>query len=260
VLTTLERHNDANACGSSRDAWVTPSASLAEAGHRSRSGDRRNELLLTGQALQEWPTPTAQSYGSSNNGCPHDGREAFATKGKPSLERMANWPTPRAEDCEQTGAHRGAPDTLTSATRLWPTATANDAKASGSRTTAQSSAHAGISLTDVAVHGMSIKDTAMRREWITPTARDWKDSANQATCDQTQPHSNLLPRQVFDGQQDRASRNTNGKPPAPSRMLNADWVFQLMGYPREWARLSTKRGSRRQATQSCRRSRRSSGE
>jgi hypothetical protein len=36
-----------------------------------------------------WPTPTRSRYGSTNNGCPHDGREAFATKGTPSLHTLA---------------------------------------------------------------------------------------------------------------------------------------------------------------------------
>jgi hypothetical protein len=34
------------------------------------------------------PTPTAQPYGSSQNGCPHDHRKEYAGKGKKSLERM----------------------------------------------------------------------------------------------------------------------------------------------------------------------------
>jgi len=36
-------------------------------------------------SLPEWPTPTASEYGSSNNGCPGDGREVYATAGKASL-------------------------------------------------------------------------------------------------------------------------------------------------------------------------------
>jgi hypothetical protein len=40
-------------------------------------------------AIREWPTPSASDYGSSNNGCPHDGREAYATAGKPSLSTSA---------------------------------------------------------------------------------------------------------------------------------------------------------------------------
>lgn len=33
-------------------------------------------------AIRQWPTPTASEYGSSNNGCPGDGRETYATAGK----------------------------------------------------------------------------------------------------------------------------------------------------------------------------------
>jgi hypothetical protein len=45
---------------------------------------------------------TATVYGTSQNGCPHDGRMQYAGKGKPSLETMARkgaWPTPQAYDC-----------------------------------------------------------------------------------------------------------------------------------------------------------------
>ncbi len=35
------------------------------------------------------PTLTASRYGSTNNGSPHDGREAYATKGTPSLDSLA---------------------------------------------------------------------------------------------------------------------------------------------------------------------------
>jgi len=42
--------------------------------------------------------------------------------------QMATWPTPRREDSESTGAHRGKPDTLHSATQLasWATPAARD--------------------------------------------------------------------------------------------------------------------------------------
>lgn len=311
----------------------------------------------SGSSGSDWPTPTATPYGTSNNGCPGDGREEFATKGKPSLETMAamvwptptarlgdtdtgrtmpsastaqaridqgkrnlddavainwptplaadhrgsagvgkkelpnavkQWPTPRAEDCEQTGAHRGEPDTLTSAARvwstphgmgelddphgselsqqvrvaaglsdsersarkigMWPTATAGDAKASGSRNTENSAAHPGISLTDAAVHELKTNDRAARREWLTPTGRDWKDSPGQMSCVDTHEHCDLLPRQVFAGLRDQDSTSTPGNATEQSRMLNANWVFQLMGYPATWARLSTVRDSRLRET------------
>jgi hypothetical protein len=232
----------------------------------------------SGDSSEEWPTPTASAYGSSNNGCPGDGREEYATKGRASLETMARsewqtptasdasrqgnfgrgpgnptlpeqvkkWPTPRAEDCEQTGAHRGVPDTLTSAVRVWPTPTASDANSAGSRTAAGSNAHPGVSLTDAAVHGLTIRDTAGRRQWITPTARDWKDSPGQASCSTQHEHCDLLPRQVFAdlSSPDPENNSTTGSAREPLAMLNADWVFQLMGFPATWARLSTKPGSK----------------
>lgn len=284
-----------------------------------------------GESSDDWPTPTATPYGSSNNGCPGDGREEYATKGRASLETMAQdwpipraslneqrqtkpspsqlakkhgrnlateanrenwptplavdqrgsagvgkselpnavktwptpranerdqqnsadngvalsfaaktWPTPRAEDCEQTGAHRGTPDTLTSMMRLWPTATAGDGKASGSRTTTDSSAHAGISLTDAAVHGMTIDSTA-RRQWASPLANDWKPTPGQQLSNENTEGAPRLALQVFDGLQDPASSSTPGKSLEPSLVLNSSWVFQLMGYPARWARLSTRR-------------------
>ena len=125
----------------------------------------------------------------------------------------------------------------------WPTPTAGDAKASGSRTTEDSAAHPGISLTDAAVHGLTIQSKA-RRRWATPTARDWKDSANQTCCDEDHRHCDLLPRQVFAGQHGEANPSTSGSTAEPSPMLNANWVFQMMGYPPTWARLSTARASR----------------
>ncbi len=55
--------------------------------------------LISDRGSSLLPTPTASSYGTSLNGCPHDGREEFSGKGKPSLETMARrglWPTPTA--------------------------------------------------------------------------------------------------------------------------------------------------------------------
>jgi hypothetical protein len=38
----------------------------------------------------DWPTITAERYGSRNNGSPGDGRSRFRTKGAPSLETLAS--------------------------------------------------------------------------------------------------------------------------------------------------------------------------
>jgi hypothetical protein len=55
------------------------------------------------------PTPTANRYGSTNNGSPHDGRKEYATKGTPSLDTMATrgtWPTPTVKG-NYANANRG---------------------------------------------------------------------------------------------------------------------------------------------------------
>ena len=84
-----------------------------------------------------------------------------------------------------------------------------------------------------------LPDAWNARRWSTATARDWKDTAGQATCNEDHHHCDLLPRQVFALWQDAAKNSTLGKQGEPSILLNADWVLQLMGYPAEWGRLST---------------------
>jgi len=67
---------------------------------------------LLSPSMQKWPshrllpTLTATSYGSTNNGSPHDGRAEYATKGTPSLETMARsglLPTLVARDSKGIG-------------------------------------------------------------------------------------------------------------------------------------------------------------
>lgn len=98
-----------------------------------------------GPHTHQYPTPAATEYGSSGNGTGNN----VLSRGRPSLGTMARH-------------------------RMWPTPTA--AVDSGSRNTANSKAHAGISLTD-AVRG----DGGKGRTWHTPTASDWKnmDTAKQ---------------------------------------------------------------------------------
>ena len=68
-----------------------PTPTATDEWHRRNPSQLRRKspstqaLLLAGHL----PTSTATEYGSSNNGCPRDGRrEEFATKGKPSLRYM----------------------------------------------------------------------------------------------------------------------------------------------------------------------------
>jgi hypothetical protein len=98
---------------------------------------------------------------------------------------VATWPTPRAEDSEQTGAHRGVPDTLTSVSRLaaWETPLASNTN--GER---QADGKRGVGLNTQA-------------GWSTPAARDWKDTEGMATTGINPDGSersrlDQLPRQV----------------------------------------------------------------
>jgi hypothetical protein len=65
--------------------WATPCARDAK-GASTRAARHGGRDLPT-EVL--YPTPTASRYGSGQNGCPHDGREAFSGKGAPSLDTMA---------------------------------------------------------------------------------------------------------------------------------------------------------------------------
>ena len=66
-----------------------------------------------------WPSPRAGNPGSRPNG---KGGKILAEEVKKSLM----YPTPRAEDSQSCGAHRGQPDTLTAFVKLWPTPAARD--------------------------------------------------------------------------------------------------------------------------------------
>ncbi|MFS8071316.1 MAG: hypothetical protein ACMG6S_33520 [Byssovorax sp.] len=132
-----------------------------------------------------WPTPTASSYGSSNNGCPGDGREEYATKGRPSLQRMVvelpPWPTPTREDSHASGVAGN-----------W---------------TPESGRHAGTTLTDAAVREgrRSSAGLMLNPRWIEALM-----GFPMGWC--------LLPTgqtSLFDGPPDAGSLSTAGSHPAP---------------------------------------------
>lgn len=198
-------------------------------------------------ASGSWPTAAATPYGTSNNGCPGDGREEYATKGKPSLETMAR-----------------------QSQSAWPTATAGDANASGSRITPTSKAHPGVSLTDAIVRGWATPRaedsesagahrlrgpaetlTAQTRAWPSPQAHDEKNLGEN-----TPGHSPQL--RHLPGLLAQGNHSTPGSPPESSPVLNPDWVATLMGYPPAWCRLTDERACARWATRSSRRSSRQS--
>ena len=177
---------------------------------------------------------------------------AVATGSSKTWKRSAT-PHGRAWWVLTRSAHRTEGGASGSSRGFYPTATAGDYKASGSRTAANSLAHPGVSLTDVVVHGLTIKDKA-RRMWTTPAAHEARLGYQQRPEGMASGQDQQsLTTDVFDHDfpPDPGNPFMHGKHQEPSRMLNANWVFQLMGYPQEWARLSTERASRLPETPLC---------
>ena len=93
--------------------WVTRSRGTSS--QRQRWGRR-----IFANDSSSWPTPNTPSGGANTEST------ATHTGGMDLEGAVALWPTPRAEDSEATGAHRGTPDTLNAAAGLWATPSAAD--------------------------------------------------------------------------------------------------------------------------------------
>ncbi len=94
--------SDAGACLSSCE--TLPGTGTMRRGRVTRAHLTR-EHRTGGRGSSSWPTPTASSYGTTNNGKRGDGT-TYKTAGKPSLDTMARrWPTPAASDCRSSGRH-----------------------------------------------------------------------------------------------------------------------------------------------------------
>lgn len=197
--------------------WPTPMPSDVDGGRTTKGKHRPNETGLRRQILYQtmkkamdmFPTPTAATYGTGQNGQRGDGT-SFKQAGKPSLETMARknlWPTPTARDCHTDkkltrGANAvdgGEPLILAVKRRTWPTPTAGDSKSSGSRNLEGSKAHPGVSLTDAVTTGNS-----RTPRYPTPDAHCYKG-----------------------GSENQRKSQLNGQ-------LNPEWVALLMGYPKGW--------------------------
>lgn len=122
---------------------------------------------------------------------------------------------------------------------LLPTPTAGDSKASGSRNTAKSKAHAGVSLTDWA-RGDGGRG---RRMLPTPRASEWKGTGPLGS----KSHLHRVSRGYLDATMQELC-GTSGR-------LNPRFVEWMMGFPPGWTALDCEPS----ATPSCRRSPSSSG-
>lgn len=165
-----------------------------------------------------------------------------------SISRLAPW-TPPISDSGSTGAPSktvwptpdtslGGPDPVTRSTGLsvqtymaraeatWSTPQASDGEKGGPNMSFGS----GGQPLPAQMHG------AMKAQWVTPSARDWKDSAGMSTTrEDGTSRIDLVPRQMIatalHGQTPPGSPATTAKSAGSPNPAFPCW---LMGYPPEW--------------------------
>lgn len=197
--------------------WQTPTSQQFHS--RKQVGKTEREPLLLGQ-VQQWATPTSADGGSKSRGGKRKGELLLGGQVKA-------WPTPRSEDSEQTGAHRGTPDTLTSAARTWPTPKSRDVKGQSQR-----GQH---SPGDALPNMVGLQDQVNPNTNGKPRDSYWADAAG-----------------IFGVTFARVLRRwtrANGMK-KPNGSLSAAWVSQLMGLPADWLDLPTSKVSELAETRS----------
>jgi hypothetical protein len=182
-------------------------------GGNAESGNRPGLEMMARLGL--WPTPTAND--SKNDAGPSQFERNSAALNV-AVRDPDRFPTPRASDGEKGSPNQkhgdGSP-TLAAVASMWPTPTAGDAKASGSRNLEGSSAHAGVSLTDAVRYGNSSTP-----RWATPKSSP--SGPDYARAGREESGGDDLATQV--------ARGTPGQ-------LNPTWVEWLMGFPLGWTDL-----------------------
>jgi len=83
--------------GQAAAAWPSPVAS--KAGKTSRSGDRKEEMMIGGLVWGTWPTPDkSMDSGGRQSKTPGQFYRENGTKREVTLNELASWPTPRSAD------------------------------------------------------------------------------------------------------------------------------------------------------------------
>mgnify|MGYP003335221662 FL=1 len=192
---------------------------------------------------QNWPTADAEVTTRSNRSL-SDGAAV-----RPALAALVQaWLTARAEDSEQTGGHRGAADTLTSATSNWATPNAHE----GTRHLDNHSTQGANLLRDVSQWQTPATDSFRSRDgdrkdeqgldqqarfFPTPAARDGKGANGEEHLENGtgRKHLDQLPNFISHSFRLDPETPTDGGACSKSRpKLNPLFVEWLMGWPLHW--------------------------
>ncbi len=171
---------------------------------------RKSAHRTSGNGSSCWPTVVVNSLDNYPGASPTAGwgLQAFAR----------HWPTARGEDSENCGGHRGTLDSLTEASRQWPTPVSSPN--SNRKTKVAPSEAAGQ-------HGLVL--AAEAASWATPKARD-QGALGPAEADRKSPGlSRQAPATALPGQPSSPPHQSS-----PLR-LNPLFVEWLMGFPRNWS-------------------------
>lgn len=126
LLCRLERR----ICAAAASVWPTANVmdSKDSARHTTKTGVMHPGTTLT-DAIRQWPSPPA-TWGEAGNKSRSGARQDEMLIGAMAREVSKQWATPRAEDSESAGMRhgRGVADTLTAQVRNanWATPTASD--------------------------------------------------------------------------------------------------------------------------------------
>ena len=209
--------------------WPRSGMIAAGVAYRLLSAGHRTSVTGCGLSESARPTPRAGNPGSRPN---KRGGKILAEEVHKSV-----FPTPRGEDGESCGGHRGSTDSLTAFTQRWPTplngctdkshgqisGRYRDAMrvAMNKWPTPDSYSRGGAQTTDKRKgHTLNLQDAV--KTWPTPTQSDHKGSGPVGSRSQAGmlAHGHLA-----------ATAAT-----AATGQLNPDWVETLMGWPQGWTR------------------------
>ena len=247
--------------------WHSTMCKLTWKENITKSGNSYYRLLPSMRDTEETassllPTPTAQQYGTSQNGKRKDGT-TYKQAGKPSLHTMARhnlWPTPtsmnggeKVAPSHKDGSHgwntgAAVQDSLSdNPTKLWPTPTV----------------HGNYNKKGISKKSGDGLATAVNRMWPTATARDWRSGKtsektmnrnsrplNEVVVSEEKMWPTPMAHEARLGYQDRSRGkkgtqeslttkviNNLGGRKSVSGQLNPAWVEWLMGFPIGWTEL-----------------------